>query len=146
ALPVPAGGGLWQPARARAAATAANLSNSPLLRGGQEIAERAELRRLGDAGAVLVVRRFLGVLAEGAQRKLRFAAARIDLEDLGFEPHAGREVLAQIGAALGAGVAGGNEPARLPARGADDANDEAGRLGDDDGDLHHLVRRDALPR
>src|SRR5689334_9400032 len=41
---------------------------SPLLGGvGDEIAERAELRRLGHAGAVLVVRRLFRILAKRAK-------------------------------------------------------------------------------
>ena len=74
------------------------------------------LEALADARAVLVVGGLLGVLFEGAERKLGLAAARIDLDDLGVEPHAGREMLAEIGAALGSGVAGGDETARRGGR------------------------------
>src|SRR5437868_4042908 len=79
---------------------------SPLLGGvGEQIAESAELGSLGHARAVLVVGGLLGVLFKGSERHLCFAAAGIDLDDLGFEPRPRGEMLAKIGAALGSGVA-----------------------------------------
>lgn len=78
--------------------------------------------------------------------ELGLAAARIDLQHLGVELRAHGELLAEIGAARRAGVAGRDEPARRAPGGAEDAHHQAA-LGDlRDGDLHRLVRRHALTR
>src|SRR5262249_34273063 len=114
--------------------SAANASVGVLL---HEVGEGAELGFACDAGAILLVRLFLGVFFHRADGELRLSATRVDVENLRLEARANRELLAQIGAALRAGVTRGDERARRAPRDAEDTHDEAA--------LHHL-RNDGLDR
>src|SRR5215471_4974715 len=132
----PGAAGLLQAASA-STARATRRVKSPLFCGREQISESAELGCFGHAGSILVVGGFLGILAKGAERKLGLAAPRIDLEHFGFQARAGRKVLAQVGAAFGAGV---DETARLPPRRSHDAHDEPRRFGDHHRHFQDFVR------